>query len=571
MSQAWRLIRRLRAVISLLLIFHALVRHMTQLVSHLNPRSPEFKTNAAHNRQLAEELRDRQRQAAELRPAHVVERQRQRGKLLTRERIEAVLDEGSPFLELSPLAAWEMYDSEAPGAGIVTGIGRIHGLECMIIANDPTVKGGTYYPETVKKHLRAQYIAEENGLPCLYLVDSGGAFLPLQADVFPDREHFGRIFYNMARMSGLGITQIAAVLGSCTAGGAYIPAMADETIIVKGNGTIFLAGPPLVKAATGAEVSAEELGGADVHTRLSGVADHFAENETQALAWVREIVSHLNRRKRIPLVMQAPEEPAYDPEELYGVIPADPRHTYDVREIIARLVDGSRFSEFKARYGPTLVCGFAHILGLPVGIVANNGLLFSESALKATHFIQLCGQRGTPLLFMQNIAGFMVGKLYENGGIAKDGAKMVMAVSNVSVPRITLLHGVSHGAGNYGMCGRAYDPRFLFTWPNSRISVMSGEAAANTLWTVGQEGVLRRLQSRQAEPLTVEQVVSAETDFKRPILDKYALESDPYYATARLWDDGILDPAQTRVALALAFSATLNAPFPADRFGTFRM
>ena len=539
---------------------------MSQIHSQINPSSAEFKANAGHNRELARLLQARQHEVRAVRPQSILDLQSKRGKLPVHERIDHILDEGSPFLELSPLAAWDMYEGEAPGAGIVTGIGRVGGVECMIIANDPTVKGGTYFPETVKKHVRAQTIAEENYLPCIYLVDSGGAFLHLQADVFPDKEHFGRIFYNMARMSGKGITQIAAVLGSCTAGGAYIPAMADETIIVKGNGTIFLAGPPLVKAATGAEVTAEELGGADVHTRLSGVADHFADNERQALAWIREIASHLNRRKEMPLVMQEPEEPTYDPEELYGVIPADPRLSYDVHEVIARLVDGSRLSEFKARYGPTVVCGFAHILGIPVGIVANNGLLFSESAQKATHFIQLCGQRGTPLLFMQNIAGFMVGKQYENGGIAKDGAKMVMAVSNVNVPRITLLHGVSHGAGNYGMSGRAYDPRFLFSWPNSRISVMSGDAAAGTLWTVGQKSVLRQL----IDP-TPEQVAAAEAEFKKPILDQYAHESDPYFATARLWDDGILDPAQTRMALALAFSAAANAPLPQDRYGTFRM
>jgi acetyl-CoA carboxylase carboxyltransferase component len=539
---------------------------MSQIHSQINPNSAEFKANAGHNRELARLLQARQHKVRAVRPQTILDLQSKRGKLPVHERIDHILDESSPFLELSPLAAWDMYEGEAPGAGIVTGIGRVGGVECMIIANDPTVKGGTYFPETVKKHVRAQTIAEENYLPCIYLVDSGGAFLHLQADVFPDKEHFGRIFYNMARMSGKGITQIAAVLGSCTAGGAYIPAMADETIIVKGNGTIFLAGPPLVKAATGAEVTAEELGGADVHTRLSGVADHFADNERQALAWIREIASHLNRRKEMPLVMQEPEEPTYDPEELYGVIPADPRLSYDVHEVIARLVDGSRLSEFKARYGPTVVCGFAHILGIPVGIVANNGLLFSESAQKATHFIQLCGQRGTPLLFMQNIAGFMVGKQYENGGIAKDGAKMVMAVSNVNVPRITLLHGVSHGAGNYGMSGRAYDPRFLFSWPNSRISVMSGDAAAGTLWTVGQKSVLRQL----TDP-TPEQVAAAEAEFKKPILDQYTRESDPYFATARLWDDGILDPAQTRMALALAFSAAANAPLPQDRYGTFRM
>ncbi|MDT8305842.1 MAG: carboxyl transferase domain-containing protein [Anaerolineae bacterium] len=539
---------------------------MSQITSHVDPNSAEFRANYEHNKALAEELHARQQTAAFDRPERVVTRQRERDKLLVHERIEALLDEESPFLELSPLAGYGLYDGEAPAAGIVTGIGRVAGQEVMIIANDPTVKGGTYFPETVKKHVRAQYVAEENRLPCIYLVDSGGAFLHLQADVFPDREHFGRIFYNMARMSAKGIVQIAAVLGSCTAGGAYIPAMADETIIVEGNGTIFLGGPPLVKAATGEEVTAEELGGADVHTRISGVADHFATDETTALQQVREIASQLNRQPRMRVQLQAPEAPLYDPQELYGVLPADPRVSYDVHEVIARLVDGSRFSEFKARYGTTIVCGFAHILGIPVGIVANNGLLFSESALKATHFIQLCGQRGTPLLFLQNIAGFMVGKEYENGGIAKDGAKMVMAISNVNVPRITLFHGVSHGAGNYGMSGRAYDPRFLFTWPNSRISVMSGEAAANVLWTVGQERVLRGLPD-----LSKPGVAAAEAEFKAPILAQYEEESNPYYATARLWDDGILDPAQTRTALGLAFAVAVKAPFPEGRYGTFRM
>ena len=544
---------------------------MSELGSQVNPNSADYKANYAGNKAMAEQLAKRQQFVASDRSTRVIELQRQRGKLLTRERIEALIDPGGAFLELSSLAAWDMYEGEAPGAGIVTGIGRISGVDCMIIANDPTVKGGTYFPETVKKHLRAQAIAEENHLTTIYLVDSGGAFLHLQADVFPDRDHFGRIFYNMARMSAAGITQIAAVLGSCTAGGAYIPAMADETVIVKDNGTIFLAGPPLVKAATGEEVTAEELGGGDVHTRVSGVADHYSETEPEALDKVREIVSYLQpglalRPRAIPLATQTPEEPLYPADELYGIIPVDPRQTYDVREVIARLVDGSRLSEFKTRFGTSIVCGFAHIMGIPVGIVANNGLLFSESALKATHFIQLCGHRGTPLLFMQNITGFMVGKQYENEGIAKHGAKMVMAVSNVNVPRITLLHGVSHGAGNYGMSGRAYDPRFLFSWPNSRISVMSGDAAADTLWMVGKKQVLRQLDNPSES-----EIQQAEVKFKRPILDQYSYESDPYFATARLWDDGILDPVKTRVALGLAFATTGNAPLPPAGYGTFRM
>lgn len=544
---------------------------MSELGSQINPNNADFKINYAANKALAEQLAERQQWSSTERPPRVVDLQRQRGKLLPRERIEALLDPGSPFLELSPLAAWDMYEGEAPGAGIVTGIGRVSGVDCMIIVNDPTVKGGTYFPETVKKHLRAQTIAEENHLTTIYLVDSGGAFLHLQAAVFPDREHFGRIFFNIARMSAAGITQIAAVLGSCTAGGAYIPAMADETVIVQGNGTIFLAGPPLVKAATGEEVSAEELGGGDVHTRMSGVADHLAASEQEALDKVREIVSHLQpghalRRRSLPYAQQSPEDPLYPADELYGIIPADPRQTYDVREIIARLIDGSRLNEFKARFGPTIVCGFAHIMGIAVGIVANNGLLFSESALKATHFIQLCGQRGTPLLFMQNIAGFMVGKQYENEGIAKHGAKMVMAVSNVNVPRITLLHGVSHGAGNYGMSGRAYDPRFLFSWPNSRISVMSGESAAETLWMVGKKQVFH-----QMDDPTESEMRLAEEKFKRPILEQYSRESDPYFASARLWDDGIIDPLSTRTALGLAFSVTGNAPLAQAGYGTFRM
>jgi acetyl-CoA carboxylase carboxyltransferase component len=549
---------------------------MTEITSRVDPNTSDYKRNYAENKALAERLAERQNRVATERPVKVIDLQRQRGKLMARERIDALLDTDSPFLELSSLAAWDMYDGEAPGAGIVTGIGRISGVDCMIVANDPTVKGGTYFPETVKKHLRAQTIAEENLLTTIYLVDSGGAFLHLQADVFPDREHFGRIFYNIARMSAQGITQIAAVLGSCTAGGAYIPAMADETVIVKGNGTIFLAGPPLVRAATGEEVSAEELGGGDVHTRLSGVADHLAETEADALEKVRDIVSHLwagrQRERKIPLPSQPPEDPLYPADELYGIIPADPRETFDVREIIARLVDGSRLSEFKERYGQTIVCGFAHIMGIPVGIIANNGLLFSESSLKATHFIQLCGHRGTPLLFLQNIAGFMVGKQYENEGIAKNGAKMVMAVSNVPVPRITLLSGVSHGAGNYGMSGRAYDPRYLFSWPNSRISVMSGDSAADTLWMVGKKQYFHQMDEPTESELRI-----AEAKFKQPILDQYARESDPYYATARLWDDGILDPVKTRTALALAFSTTLNQKIdselnrPAGTYGTFRM
>lgn len=539
---------------------------MSQILSQISTKTPDFIQNEKHNRLLAEKLNERQQYAAHQRSERIIERQRDRGKFLVHERVETILDGGSPFLELSSLAAYDMYDGQAPGAGIVTGIGRVSGLEVMIIANDPTVKGGTYFPETVKKHVRAQHIAEDNHLPCIYLVDSGGAFLHLQADVFPDREHFGRIFFNIARMSAKGITQIAAVLGSCTAGGAYIPAMADETIIVKGNGTIFLAGPPLVKSATGEVVSSEELGGADVHTRVSGVADHLAEDEKQALEKVRELVASINKRKPASVVVRTAEDPVYDPQELYGVIPVDPRVSYDVREIVARLVDGSELNEFKARYGTTIVCGFAHIMGIPIGIVANNGLLFSESALKATHFIQLCGQRGIPLLFLQNIAGFMVGKKYENEGIAKDGAKMVMAVSNVNVPKITLLHGVSHGAGNYGMCGRAYDPRFLFSWPNSRISVMSGDSAASTLWMVAQKRILSSMDNPSQE-----QIEEAATNFKTPVLEQYSKESDPYYATARLWDDGILDPSQTRMALGLAFSASLNAPFSEEGYGTFRM
>ncbi len=536
---------------------------MEVLESHINPNDPTFRENAAHNRALVEELRERLALVRRGGPEKAHRRQREQGKLFVRERIEKLLDPGSPFLELSPLAAWDMYDNEAPSAGIVTGIGRVAGREVMIVANDATVKGGTYFPMTVKKHLRAQQIAEENRLPCIYLVDSGGAYLPLQDEVFPDRWHFGRIFYNQARMSAKGIPQIAVVMGSCTAGGAYVPAMSDETIIVKGTGTIFLGGPPLVKAATGVEVSAEELGGADVHTRISGVADHFAENDEHALEICRHIVATLNTRKQVTLDVAPPEDPLYDPEELYGIIPRTLKEIYDVREVIARLVDGSRFREFKARYGTTLVCGFARIYGYLVGIIANNGVLFSESALKGTHFIELCTARGIPLLFLQNITGFMVGKEYEAGGIAKDGAKMVHAVANAAVPKITVIIGGSFGAGNYGMAGRAYDPRFLWMWPNARISVMGGEQAANVLLTVKRDQLARLGQP----PMTPEE----EEAFKRPILEKYEREGSPYYSTARLWDDGILDPAETRRVLGLALSACLNAPIPETKYGVFRM
>jgi acetyl-CoA carboxylase carboxyltransferase component len=491
-----------------------------------------------------------------------LERHRAQGKLPVRERIDRLLDEGSPFLELSPLAAWDLYDNEAPAAGIVTGVGRVSGREVLIVANDATVKGGTYYPITVKKHVRAQQVALENRLPCVYLVDSGGAFLPLQADVFPDREHFGRIFYNQARMSAERIPQVAVVMGSCTAGGAYVPAMSDETIIVKGTGTIFLGGPPLVKAATGEEVTAEELGGADVHTRLSGVADYFAEDDDHALHLARNVVASLNTTKRLPADLERPEDPAYDPAEIYGIVNADTRKPYDVREVIARLVDGSRFDEFKERYATTLVTGFARLHGFLVGIIANNGVLFSESALKATHFIELCNYRGIPLVFLQNITGFMVGREYERGGIAKDGAKMVHAVANSVVPRFTLIVGGSFGAGNYGMCGRAYEPRLLWMWPNARISVMGGEQAAGVLTTVKRDQLAR--EGRAFSP-------DEEAAIRNPILEKYEREGSPYYSTARLWDDGVLDPADTRQALALGLSAAFNAPIPEPGFGVFRM
>ncbi len=535
---------------------------MGLIESHIDRGSPEFQENRRNFEQLLEELNERVRLVQKAGGEDAIARHRKRNKLLARERVELLCDPDTPFLEFSTLAAWDMYENEAPSAGIVTGIGVVEGQECVIVANDATVKGGTYYPMTVKKHLRAQEIAEQNHLPCIYLVDSGGAFLPLQAEVFPDREHFGRIFYNQARMSSLGIPQVAAVMGSCTAGGAYIPAMSDESVIVQGNGTIFLGGPPLVKAATGEEVSAEELGGADVHSRISGVTDHLAVSDQHALAICRSIVANLNRRKYVPWDILPAEPPLYDPADLYGIVPGDGRKSYDVHEVIARLVDGSRFHEFKALYGTTLVCGFARLMGYPVGIIANNGILFSESALKATHFIELCGQRHTPLIFLQNITGFMVGKQYENGGIAKDGAKMVMAVANVPVPRFTVIIGGSFGAGNYGMSGRAYSPRQLWMWPNARISVMGGIQAASVLATVRQEGLSGRGKSMSEEE---------EAEFKRPILEKYEAEGNAYYSTARMWDDGIIDPRDTRMVLALGIAASLNAPYPETPFGVFRM
>ena len=536
---------------------------METIPTRIRTSDPEFQRNREHHLALEAELRARIEEVRAGGGATARARHEARGKLFVRDRLQRLLDPDAPFLELSPLAAWEMYDGQAPGAGIVTGIGRVSGRECMIVANDATVKGGTYFPLTVKKHLRAQEIALENGLPCLYLVDSGGAFLPMQDEVFPDRDHFGRIFYHQARMSAAGIAQVAVVMGSCTAGGAYVPAMSDETVIVRNQGTIFLAGPPLVKAATGEEVSAEDLGGADVHCRTSGVADHLAENDEHALEITRRIVRHLNRTGRHRLEVQPPEEPLYDPDEIPGLLPRDTRTAFDVREILARLVDGSRFHEFKALYGPTLVCGFAHLWGYPVGIVANNGVLFSESAQKAAHFVELCSQRGIPLIFLQNITGFIVGRAYEAGGIAKDGAKMVAAVANASVPKFTVILGGSHGAGNYGMCGRAYGPRMLWMWPNARISVMGGEQAAGVLLTVKAE----QREKEGAPPLTPEEAA----EITRPITGKYEREGSPYYSTARLWDDGILTPASTRRALALALSASLNAPFPPRAHSVFRM
>ena len=536
---------------------------MDRLPTRVNRADADFSKRVEHNSNLINTLRERLEVASNGGGGKYVERHRGRGKLLPRERIERIIDPGTAFLELSPLAAYELYDGRAHSSGIVTGIGLVHGRECLFVANDATVKGGSYYPMTVKKHIRAQTVAHENHLPCIYLVDSGGAFLPMQDEVFPDVNHFGRIFRNQARMSGDDIPQIAAVLGSCTAGGAYVPAMSDESIIVKGNGTIFLAGPPLVKAATGEVVTAEELGGADVHTAQSGVADHFAEDEPEALRLVRNIVENLGPRDLAPAASAEVEPPAHDVEDLLGLIPSDNRTPVDIKEIIARIVDGSRFHEFKSRYGTTLICGFAHIHGHKVGIVANNGILFSESSLKGAHFVELCGQRGIPLVFLQNITGFMVGKAYEAGGIAKDGAKLVTAVSCVNVPKFTVIIGGSHGAGNYGMCGRAYDPRFLFIWPNSRISVMGGPQAADVLATVKQDQRAREgMPAMEGEELE---------EFRKPILDKYETEGSPYYSTARLWDDGIIDPRDTRDILGLCLAAARNAPLPNDKFGVFRM
>ena len=536
---------------------------MDRLPTRVNRADADFSKRVEHNSNLIQTLRERLEIASNGGGGKYVERHRGRGKLLPRERIERIIDPGTAFLELSPLAAFELYDGRAHSSGIVTGIGMVHGRECLFVANDATVKGGSYYPMTVKKHIRAQTVAHENHLPCIYLVDSGGAFLPMQDEVFPDVNHFGRIFRNQAKMSGDGIPQIAAVLGSCTAGGAYVPAMSDESIIVKGNGTIFLAGPPLVKAATGEVVTAEELGGAEVHTAQSGVADHFADDEPEALRLVRNIVENLGPRQLAPAASSEVEPQAHDVEDLLGLIPSDNRTPVDIKEIIARVVDGSKFHEFKSRYGTTLVCGFAHIHGHKVGIVANNGILFSESSLKGAHFVELCGQRGIPLIFLQNITGFMVGKAYEAGGIAKDGAKLVTAVSCVNVPKFTVIIGGSHGAGNYGMCGRAYDPRFLFIWPNSRISVMGGPQAADVLATVKQD-------QRAREGMPAMEGIELD-EFRKPILDKYETEGSPYYSTARLWDDGIIDPRDTRDVLGLCLAAARNAPLPDEKFGVFRM
>ena len=535
---------------------------MSAFKSEIDPGSDEFKANAAAMIAAVDDLRALTARIAQGGSSSAREKHTARGKLLPRDRVAGLIDPGSPFLEFSALAAHRVYDDAVPAAGLITGIGRINGAECVIVCNDATVKGGTYYPLTVKKHLRAQEIAQQNRLPCVYLVDSGGANLPNQDEVFPDKDDFGRIFFNQARMSARGIPQIAVVMGSCTAGGAYVPAMSDESVIVQKQGTIFLAGPPLVKAATGEVVSAEDLGGGDVHARISGVADHLAANDADALRIARRIVGNLNRMKKVELTTKPVTDPLYGAEEIYGVIPADTRQPFDVREVIARLVDGSEFDEFKKLYGETLVCGFAHLYGYPVGIIANNGVLFSESALKGSHFIELCCQRGIPLIFLQNITGFMVGRQYENEGIARHGAKMVTAVACANVPKLTVIIGGSYGAGNYGMCGRAYDPRFLWMWPNARISVMGGEQAANVLATVKRDGIEAKGGQWSAEE---------EAAFKAPIRDTYEAQGHPYYASARLWDDGVIDPADTRRVLGLGLSAALNAPIEPTRFGVFRM
>lgn len=535
---------------------------MPVIKSQINTRSEQFQKNKTRMEDMLADLREKVETIKEGGGERARERHLSRGKLLPRDRVQRLLDPGSPFLELSQMAGFEVYEESVPAAGLICGIGSVSGQECMIVANDATTKGGSYYPLTVKKHVRAQAIAERNHLPCIYLVDSGGANLPRQDEVFPDRDHFGRIFFNQANMSAKGIPQIAVVMGSCTAGGAYVPAMADESIIVREQGTIFLAGPPLVKAATGEVVSSEDLGGADVHTRVSGVADHYAQNDEHALQLARQAVARLNRPKNIELDIAEPVEPLYDPKEIYGIIPDDIKKPYDVREVLARVVDGSEFDEFKARYGTTLICGFARIHGYPVGIVANNGILYSESALKGAHFVELCAQRKTPLIFLQNITGFMVGQKHESGGIARNGAKMVTAVACAKVPKFTVLIGSSFGAGNYGMCGRAYDPNMLWMWPNSRISVMGGEQAAGVMTQIKNDSMAKRGESWTEEEIET---------FKKPILDSYEHQGHPYYSSARLWDDGIIDPAETRRTLALALSATFNAPIEETKFGIFRM
>jgi acetyl-CoA carboxylase carboxyltransferase component len=535
---------------------------MFRIDSKVDTQSKEYKQNYAHMKKIVDEYKERCEKIREGGPKKYRDLQKSRGKLLVRERLEKLFDQNTPFLELTPLAAYDMFDNEAPSAGVITGIGVVHGREVLVVANDPTVKGGTYFPMTIKKHIRAQTVAFDNRLPCIYLVDSGGIFLPLQEGTFPDKEHFGRIFYNQARLSALGIPQISIVMGSCTAGGAYVPAMSDETVIVREQGTIFIGGPPLVKTATGVDVTDEELGGADVHCRISGVSDYYAQNDLHALEIARNIVETLDPSKKFPLEIAEPEDPYYDPEEIYGIVPTDVRKPYNIKDLIARIVDGSRFQEFKELYGQTIVCGFARIMGYPVGIIANNGVLFSESAVKGAHFVSLCSMRKIPLIFLQNITGFIVGKQYEHGGIAKDGAKLVHAVANADVPKFTVIVGASNGAGNYAMCGRGYLPRLLWMWPNARICVMGGEQAADVLVTVK----VNRLKS-QGKKMTKDEI----EQMRKPILEKYEHEGSPYYSTARLWDDGILDPLETRAALALGISMSLNAPIPDYKVGIFRM